>query len=240
MLHRDGDAYANTPTTALFLDRGKPSYVGGLLEMANARLYPFWGDLTEALKTGQPQNEVKQGGDFFVGLYADADQLAGFLKAMTGLSMGVARAMADKFPWVDYKTFADLGAAQGALPVQHLKGIGFDLPPVAPHFEVYVASQGLSHRLSFQVGDFFADPLPSADVLVMGHILHDWSLDQKKLLIAKAFAALPTGGALIVYDAMIDDGAEAKRIWPPDELEHADRDAGRRRLHGRRLHRLDA
>jgi hypothetical protein len=115
MLRRDGDAYANTPTTAHFLDRGKPSYVGGLLEMANARLYPFWGDLTEALKTGRPQNESKQGGNFFAGLYADADRLAGFLKAMTGLSMGAARAIADKSPWLDYKTFADLGAAQGGV-----------------------------------------------------------------------------------------------------------------------------
>jgi hypothetical protein len=65
MLDRDGDIYRNTPATALFLDRNKPSYVGGLLEMANARLYPFWGNLTEALRTGEPQNELKRGENFF-------------------------------------------------------------------------------------------------------------------------------------------------------------------------------
>jgi hypothetical protein len=59
MLERDGDRYSNTSETDLFLDRAKPSYVGGVLEMANARLYPFWGSLTEALRTGQPQNEAK-------------------------------------------------------------------------------------------------------------------------------------------------------------------------------------
>jgi O-methyltransferase/methyltransferase family protein len=211
MLKRDGDVYSNTPTTGLFLDQTKSSYLGGLLEMANARLYPFWGRLTAALRTGEPQNEIRQGESFFARLYADPQGLAGFLQAMTGLSMGAARAMAARFPWRDYATFADVGAAQGGLPVQvaiahpHLKGIGFDLPPVAPHFKAYVSGQGLSHRLSFQGGDFFADPLPGADVVVMGHVLHDWDLDERKLLIRKAYDALPAGGALIVYDAIIDD-----------------------------------
>ena len=211
MLRRDGDVYSNTPATGVFLDRNKGSYVGGLLEMANARLYPFWGNLTAALRTGEPQNELRQGENFFATVYADHQRLAGFLQAMTALSIGAARAIADKFHWDEYRTFADLGAAQGALPVQvaiahpHLKGIGFDLPPVRPHFEAYVSGQGLSHRLTFRGGDFFADPLPSADVLVMGHVIHDWDLDQKKILIRKAYDALPSGGALIVYDAVIDD-----------------------------------
>jgi hypothetical protein len=211
MLNRDGDNYANTPAGGLFLNREKASYLGGLLEMANARLYPFWGNLTSALRTGEPQNELRSGESFFAKLYADRQRLAGFLQAMTGLSQGAARAMAAKFPWQNYKTFADLGAAQGALPVQvaiahpHLQGIGFDLPPVRPHFEAYVAEQGLSHRISFAGGDFFADPLPTAEVLVMGHVVHDWDLDQKKFLIRKAYETLPANGALIVYDAIIDD-----------------------------------
>jgi hypothetical protein len=211
MVNRDGDVYSNTPAGDYFLDRDKPSYVGGLLEMANTRLYPFWGNLTAALRTGEPQNELRAGENFFATVYADPQRLAGFLQAMTGVSMGAARAIAEKFPWDEYRTFADLGAAQGALPVQvaiahpHLRGIGFDLPPVGPHFETYVSAHGLAHRLSFQGSDFFADPLPSADVLVMGHVLHDWDLDQRKFLICKAYDALPVGGALIVYDAIIDD-----------------------------------
>jgi hypothetical protein len=211
MLERGAGTYANTAATDLFLDRNKQAYVGGLLEMANARLYPFWGSLTEALKTGRPQNEVKQGGDFFAGLYADADRLAGFLKAMSGISMGSAIAIARKFPWGDYKTFADVGTAQGSLPVQvafahpHLEGLGFDLPAVRPHFDAYVREQGLSDRVGFVEGDFFADPLPQAEVLVMGHVLHDWDLDQKRALIGKAYTALQSGGALIVYESIIDD-----------------------------------
>jgi hypothetical protein len=211
MLARTDGRYSNTPEADLFLDPAKPSYIGGMLEMANARLYPFWGSLTEGLRTGQPQSEVKTGGDFFETLYADPERLAQFTRAMSGLSRATGDALAAKFPWRDYGSVIDIGCAQGAVPVaianvhEHLTGGGFDLPPVEPIFNAYVAQFGLADRLSFTPGDFFADPLPSADVLVMGHILHDWDLDQKHLLLQKAYAALPKGGALIVCEAIIDD-----------------------------------
>ncbi len=212
MLERGTDGlYSNTPETDIFLDRGKPSYIGGILEMANARLYEFWGSLTEALRTGQPQNEAKGGANPFGAMYADPHRLESFLKAMTGISMGAAMAIAQKFPWEQYQTFIDIGGAQGGLPVQvasahkHLAGGCFDLPAVRPIFERYVDEHGLSDRLRFYEGDFFREPLPTADVLVMGHILHDWNMEEKRMLLAKAYDALPAGGALIVYEALIDD-----------------------------------
>ena len=212
VLERDSAGlYGNTPESDMFLDRAKPSYIGGMLEMANARLYPFWGSLTEGLKTGRPQNEARSGGNFFEALYADPARLENFLSAMTGLSLGAARAIAEKFPWSDYRTFIDIGGAQGGVPVQvalahtHLTGGVFDLPGVGPVFEEYVARHGLSDRLRFHAGDFFNDKLPTADVLVMGHILHDWNLEEKRMLLKKAYDALPEGGALIVFEALIDD-----------------------------------
>jgi hypothetical protein len=211
MLERTVDEYANTAATGLYLDRNKPSYIGGILEMASARLYPFWGSLTDALRTGHPQNEAKAGQDFFAPLYQDQDRLKQFLHAMTGLSMGAALAIAEKFPWDRYHTVIDIGSAEGCVPVQlarrhpHLTGGGLDLPAARPVFEDYVAAHGLADRLRFYSGDFFAGPLPAADVLIMGHILHDWSLQEKVALLRKAHAALPDGGALIVYDAIIDD-----------------------------------
>jgi hypothetical protein len=211
-LQRDGDQYANTAETDLFLDRNKPSYVGGVLEMANQRLYPFWGHLTEALRTGQPQNEIKSGGPgLFEALYSDPARLHGFLAAMTGLSRGANLTIARNFPWKDYETFADVGTAQGDLAAQvalanrHLSGVGFDLPQVEPIFRQYIASVGVADRVRFQAGDFFSNDLPRADVIMMGHILHDWDLPTKKMLIGKAFESLASGGALIVYESIIDD-----------------------------------
>jgi len=211
LLEREEGVYRNTPETDFFLVRAKPSYVGGLLEMANARLYESWGHLTEALKTGKRQSENKEEGDLFAALYADPERLRGFLAAMSGVSAGAARAIADKFPWKDYNSFIDVGAAQGMVPVTiarahtHLSGGGFDLPQVGPVFEAFVAANGLTDRLRFHAGDFFADALPQTEVIIMGHILHDWDLDQKRLLLKKAYDALPPGGALIVYEALIDD-----------------------------------
>ena len=125
--------------------------------------------------------------------------------------MGASQAIAQKFPWKNYQSVVDVGGAQGGLLVQvclahsHLKGINFDLAVVGPVFEEYVAANGLNDRLTFSTGDFFNEPLPAADVITMGHILHDWNLDEKRILLKKAHQALPEGGALIVFEALIDD-----------------------------------
>jgi hypothetical protein len=211
-LQRTGDRYANTPETDLFLDRQKPSYVGGILEMANHRLYPFWGHLTEALRTGQPQNEVKGGGPgLFETLYSDPARLKQFLAAMTGISHGANLAIAGAGFWKDHRTFVDVGTAQGDLAAQialanpHLRGVGFDLPEVAPIFNEYVVAVGVAERVTFVPGSFFTQELPKADVVLMGHILHDWDLPTKRMLVKKAFDAVPVGGALVVYESIIDD-----------------------------------
>jgi SAM-dependent methyltransferase len=212
LLERRDGIYSNTPDTDLFLDRNKPSYVGGILEMCNSRLYKDWGSLTEALRTGTPQNEAKDSKDAFATLYSSPEKLESFLKAMTGISLGAARAIGEKFPWNEYKTFADIGCAQGGTPVliarmnPHLQGTGYDLAQVQPVFEKYAQAHGVADRVRFQAGDFFKDSLPKVDVIIMGHILHDWDLAQKKMLIQKAYDALPKGGAFVVYECLIDDG----------------------------------
>lgn len=212
-LERQHGTYTNTPETDLFLDRKKPSYLGGSLEMLNTRIYPLWMSLGEALRTGKVQNEAKEPGsdDTFGSIYADPAVMRGFLRSMTGLSRPVALALAATFPWQNYQTILDVGTAQGDCAVQiaqvhpHLTGGGFDLPAVRPSFEEYVAQNGLGDRLRFFAGDFFEVDLPPADVLIMGQILHDWDLVHKQHLLKKAYDTLPAGGALIVYDALIDE-----------------------------------
>jgi ubiquinone/menaquinone biosynthesis C-methylase UbiE len=213
LLQRSGGTYSNTRETGLFLDKHKPGYLGGILEMANARLFGFWNHLTEALRTGQQQNEAKAGSTAltFAALYADQARLKGFLAAMSGISHSANLEIAKKTFWANYQTYADVGTAQGDLALQialanpHLKGIGFDLAEVGPIFEEYIKANAASERVRFQPGDFFSQPLPQVDVITMGHILHDWNLEEKKMLIGKAYAVLNPGGALVVYDAIIDD-----------------------------------
>ena len=210
-LKREEGVYSNTPETDLFLDKKKPSYIGGILEMCNHRLFKYWNELTPALRTGLPQNEIKAGQDLFGALYADPAALKEFLRAMSGVSRGANMAIARQFPWQNYQTYVDVGTAQGDLAVQialanpHLRGQGFDLTEVGPIFDEYVETCGVADRLTFAGGSFFTDPMPKADVVLMGHILHDWDLEQKKMLLRKAYEALPEGGAVVVYEAIIDD-----------------------------------
>ena len=215
-LERDGEGadarYRNTPDTAFFLDKNGPAYIGGILEMSNARLYGFWGNLTEALRSGSPQNEVKQNGQpMFVELYSDPGRLEQFMQAMAGISRGNFEALAQKFDFSRYRTVCDVGGATGQLSTilaahhPHLTCTSYDLPVVAPIAERAIAAAGLSDRVSVASGDFFADPLPKADVITMGLILHDWNLDGKLQLIGAAYDALPEGGAFIVIENLIDD-----------------------------------
>ncbi len=197
---RDG-TYYNTPSTDLYLDKCKPSYIGGLLEMANNRLYSNWGLLTTALRTGKQQRETRDSPeDIFEHVYADTERLRVFLKAMTGISRSSNLAIARNFPWSEFKTAVDVGTAQGDLITQvalanpHITGIGFDLPVVGPIFGDYITENDLKDRVDFHPGSFFDSPIPKADVVLMGHILHDWDLEQKMLLIRKAYEALPAGG----------------------------------------------
>jgi precorrin-6B methylase 2 len=180
--------------------------------MANARLYRFWGDLTEALQTGEPQNEVKHtGSGMFEELYSDPARLEQFMNAMTGSSLGAFSALAEEFDFSRYETVCDVGGATGQLSSilaarhPHLRCTSFDLPSVAPIAEKNIAAAGVSDRVSVASGDFFADPLPKADVVTMGKILHDWDLDRKMQLIRSAYEALPEGGAFIVVENLIDD-----------------------------------
>lgn len=212
-LERDGAQYKNAPGANTFLNRKNPALdVTGLLEVADALWYDSWRSLTTALRTGQPQNRATVGeGDPFEILYSDPVRVEKFLRAMHGGSLGATLALAEKFPWPKYQTLADIGGAAGAMlrgvlaRHSHLHGIGFDLAPVAPFFERAAAEAGLAERMRFSAGSFFSDPLPSAEVISFGHVLHDWDLPTKRMLLQKAFDALPSGGAVIVYDMIIDD-----------------------------------
>ena len=215
-LEREGDGpegrYKNTPQTAAFLNKKSSSYIGGLPEMLNSRLFAFWNDLGTALKTGQPQNETKRGGkSMFEELYANQAALGQFLEAMTGLQAANFAGLAEKFDFGRYKTVSDVGGALALLSRivgarhAHLSFTSFDLPPVVPLARQRILAAGMEQRITAVGGDFFADELPRADVVTMGNILHDWNLEKKKVLIGKAYSALPSGGALIAIENIIDD-----------------------------------
>lgn len=216
LLDRDSDGldarYRNTEETAYFLDEASPAYHGGLLNIWDQRNYRFWADLTEALKTGQAQSEVKQSGrPFFETLYADPARLENFMRAMDSSSRRNFAILAEVFPFGRYRRLCDVGGADALLsriiaPAHlHLHCTSFDLPKVTDIARRRVEEAGLGDRISTVAGNFLTDPLPPADVITMGMILHDWNLEHKQALIAKAYDALPEGGAFVVIESLIDD-----------------------------------
>lgn len=209
---KDTALYSNAESTGLFLDKNKPSYIGGILAMANNRLYKFWDNLEEGLKTGRLQNEAKVSGrPFFEVLYESEERLKEFMNAMSGVQMGNFIAFAKEFDFSSYQTHCDIGGASGSLAAQialhnpHMKCISFDLPAVQPVAAKNVSAMNVADRVTLVSGDFFTDDFPKADIVTMGNILHDWGLEDKKKLIKKAFDALPQGGAFAVIENIIDN-----------------------------------
>ncbi|QTE36099.1 methyltransferase [Mucilaginibacter gossypii] len=207
----DTAIYSNSLDTDTFLDKNKPSYIGGILEMMNNRLYTFWGSLGEGLLTGLPQNEIKKSEDFFGLIYSDPEKLKGFINAMSGIQMGNFMAFAQKFDFTQYKTLIDVGGSAGLLSLMvarhnaHMRCISFDLPPVEPVANATIQQFGLSDQVKTASGNFFTMPIPNADVVVMGNILHDWDEENKISLMKKAYDALPANGAFVAIENIIDD-----------------------------------
>ncbi len=209
---KDAAKYSNTGEVDTFLVKGRPTYVGGMLQMANHRLYRYWGGLEKALKTGRPQNEARFGGTpLFDAIYANQAALEEFLTAMAGIQQCNFRAIAEKFDFTPYTSFCDMGGADGSLAIviarknPHLSCISFDLPAVEPIAAKNIREAGLARRIMTQDGDFFKDDFPHTDIIMMSNILHDWAEEEKITLMKKAWAALPEDGVFIAIENVIDN-----------------------------------
>ncbi|MGN5376898.1 methyltransferase [Streptomyces lasalocidi] len=207
LLRRVGGKYANSEAADRLLDERQTAYVGGFLTFMGRALYPAWGWLSELLTSG----EIQEGFDSFGEFYQDRDRVRRFMAAMDSASAIVTAKLTERIDWSQYSSVVDLGGARGNLVASivkahpHLKGACFDLPPVEPLFAEHMEALGTTDRVTFHGGDFKTDALPAADVHIFGHVLHDWDEESRQLLVRKAFEALNPGGALLIYDEIIDD-----------------------------------
>ncbi|WP_421724370.1 methyltransferase [Bauldia sp.] len=216
LLEREGQGdtarYSNTPATAKFLNKASPDYLGGLIELWENRNFRYWADIDVSLRTGRAVSEAREDDeDFFGTLYSDPDRLESFLDAMTGASARNFEMLAKVFPFEKFSSMADIGGADALLSRivaaahPNLRIKTFDLPVVTEVARRKIEATGFEDRIIPMAGDFFEDPLPAADVITMGMILHDWNLERKLMLLRKAYEALPDGGVLIAIEALIDD-----------------------------------
>lgn len=209
LLNRHGSCYENTLDTQTFLNERSDLYIGGAITMADARLYAFWGNLSKALRTGRPQNELGDGRDQFTAIYADPRTLRLFASAMTSVSIGPGLLLAASEDWTCRQVIADIGTAEGIVLAKiaaanpHLHVIGVDLPELKPLFTRMMADHHVD-RATYVSCNIFEEPWPPADVYILGHMLHNFDGVRRRYLLGQAFESLPRGGKVIVYDAMID------------------------------------
>ncbi|MFC4533237.1 methyltransferase [Sphaerisporangium dianthi] len=213
LLQAEDGRYANAPVSARYLDRSSPSYGGGFLERADQMMYPAWEHLTGLLRTGEPQVPGREDqAAAFERMMADPVHLDRFLRMMDAVSGPLGPELAAKFDWAEHTTVVDIGGARGNLLSQilgahdHLSGYVFDLQGIESAFVAHMEALGLKDRARFVGGDFFKDALPQGDVLIIGHVLHDWAPGERARLIKKAFSAVRPGGALLIYDQLTGQG----------------------------------
>lgn len=217
LLESTGDGlFRNSAEAERFLAADSPTSIGGYLRFCENELNPAWDGLGAALRTGLPQNPAARSGNPYDSLYADQGATESFLKSMDMLNTPLLERL-DALDWTRYRSFADIGGARGNVALHlvgnhpHLSGTVFDLPPLAGPFEAHAAPHrrsGQGGPLDFVGGDFFKDPLPEADVLILGHVLHNWGTEDRRTLLKSAYTAVRPGGAVLVYDPMVGGGSK--------------------------------
>lgn len=211
LLSRENGKYGNTESASTHLVKGRRQYVGRFLDRSNSVLYKAWDGFTDSLKTGESQIEGHGDDNMFKHLYKSEEQMRDFVAMMDALNWAVGPELAKEFDWSGVKTVTDIGGARGNLLATlvdahpHLNGTVFDLPTVRPAYEDHIGGLGLKDKIGFHGGDFFADAAPAADVVIIGHVLEDWSPERRQQLVKTAYDALKPGGFLLVYDPMLDD-----------------------------------
>lgn len=202
--------FRNSPAAERYLVRGRPEYIGGYVQFVDRELNTAWDGLGTSLRTGLPQNPAARKGNPYDTLYADREATESFLESMDMLNTPLLQRL-DGLEWSGHATFVDVGGARGNVARHlvrrhpHLKGGVFDLPQLEASFDAHMKSLGDEGRVSFHPGDFFVDELPEADVLILGHVLHNWSTEDRRTLLRKAYDAVRPGGAVVVYDPMVSN-----------------------------------
>jgi acetylserotonin O-methyltransferase len=208
-LRKEGSLYANTEVAAAYLARSSPHTLAGYIGYSNNVLYPMWRHLEDAVQEGGNRWKQTFGfeGRLFDHFYNTDEARRDFLLGMHGFGQLSSPAVVAAFDLSHFRRLVDLGSGTGHLPMAatarypEMRVAMFDLPPAIEFARETTAGS----NVELIVGDFFADPLPRADLYAVGQILHDWDEAKIGTLLRKVHAALPGGGALLIAEKHLDD-----------------------------------
>jgi acetylserotonin O-methyltransferase len=213
-LHKREGVYSNLPGADVYLRRSSPHTLAGYIKYSNAALYPMWGQLEEAVREGTNRWRQTFGArsSLFDHYFRTEEDKRDFLMGMNGFGLLSSPRVVAAFDLSGFRRLVDLGGATGHLAIaaceryERLRAMVVDLPAVIKVTQEYVERSPVRDRIEYMAADFFSDPLPEADLFSLGRILHDWSEDKIRALLARIYQGLPQGGALLIAERILDEG----------------------------------
>lgn len=216
LLRLQDGRYENTPAAATYLTSHSDARLTGYIRYSNSAMWQLWSHLEDAVREGSHRWKQAYGwdGPIFSHFFRNDEAKRDFLMGMHGFGVITSPHVAAAFDLSPFRTIADLGGATGHLVIAacqhypHLRGVVFDLPDAIPLAREIVGASNVADRIELAAGDFFADPLPAADLYALGRILHDWSEEKIDRLVARIYEALPPGGGLLIAEKILaSDGS---------------------------------
>lgn len=219
LLKRTGNQYENTPEASAYLTSHSPRRMTGYIGYSNDIMWKLWAHLEDAVREGGHRWKQAYGweGPIFSHFFRTEEAKREFLMGMHGFGIISSPQVVAAFDLSKYRHLCDLGGATGHLAIAacerypNLRGTVFDLLEAAPLAREIVSASPVADRVDIASGDFFADPLPEADLFALGRILHDWSEDKILKLLARIFDRLPSGGALLIAEKLLDEDKHGPR-----------------------------
>jgi acetylserotonin N-methyltransferase len=213
LLSKQDGLYSNSRVAATYLTRSSPNTLTGYILYSDHALYPLWGNLEAAVREGTNRWEQTFGGKaaIFDHFFRTDQAQRDFLSGMNGFGQLSSPAVIAAFDLGRFRRFVDLGggtghlAKAGAKCFPLLNAAVFDLPAAISTARAYVSHAEPGCRVELIEGDFFTDPLPEADIFALGRVLHDWTEDKIRLLLKKVWERLPSGGALLIAEVLLND-----------------------------------
>lgn len=219
LLEKRAERYVNTPAAATYLTAASPQRFTGYIKYSNAVMWNLWSHLEDAVRDGSNRWQQAYGwdGPIFSHFFRTEEAKREFLMGMHGFGVLCSPQVVAAVDLTPFQRLVDLGGATGHLAIaaceryERLEGVVFDLPDAVGLAREIVDQSSVRDRIEVVAGDFFADPLPPADLYALGRILHDWSEPKIRQLLAKIFEQLPAGGGILVVEKLLHDDKTGPR-----------------------------
>ena len=198
--------FALTPVSDLLRNDHPQSMRGMAVMLTSPSHWLPWGRMEDTLRTGDSGPQHAFGTDIFTWFQHEDNrgQWQVFNAAMTSFSSGTSHAIAASYDFTGVRHLVDIGGGHGyflkTLLAQAPGATGtlFDLPGV-------VAGAPADDRITVASGDFFTAVPAGGDCYTLKHIIHDWSDDHCRRILASIAAAMTGDGRVLVCEAVMPE-----------------------------------